>query len=541
MNVTFYFYSVRQASHIGKVEAALDQYSAAFTLESLNPSKAGRYTCSYKVKTSSEVTESPQSEPVQITLGKMELRLVGEDNRCGGRVEVKYNDQWGTVCDNDWGLPEAKVVCKQLGCGAVISYPGGAALGQGSGAIGMDRVQCTGDEQFLWRCPAQGWGVTECHHGMDAGVTCSDLVTKPSLYFKPLPSNFFQGDKVVMICGGPSFHTTVLFSLYKDGETGLLSSHNISGQNNGVIFTINQAGSGHEGQYTCKYKVNGVDREYESPFSDSLLLSLDQLTKPRLYFDSSSTLFEGEKVIMVCSGSSFPTTTQFYLYKYNEAQPVDSQSTSGENNLVLFTIYNANSRNEGKYTCKYQVQGTEQILESPLSDPLLLSLVQKPRPRVWSYPSSGAAAIGSTFHIYCDFPGQTEEGTFYLHKSDVYSELGSQRVSPKNKEVAIFTIHNANPSSAGKYTCRYQFMASGQQKIYESNYVQIRIYKSYAVVTGCAVTAFLLGLLILFTMFWKGRSKKETENASNNVILNESTTVNTGDIQHGMDNPASSI
>nr|XP_006010951.1 PREDICTED: uncharacterized protein LOC102358466 isoform X3 [Latimeria chalumnae] len=478
MNVTFYFYSVRQASHIGKVEAALDQYSAAFTLESLNPSKAGRYTCSYKVKTSSEVTESPQSEPVQITLGKMELRLVGEDNRCGGRVEVKYNDQWGTVCDNDWGLPEAKVVY---------------------------------------------------------------LVTKPSLYFKPLPSNFFQGDKVVMICGGPSFHTTVLFSLYKDGETGLLSSHNISGQNNGVIFTINQAGSGHEGQYTCKYKVNGVDREYESPFSDSLLLSLDQLTKPRLYFDSSSTLFEGEKVIMVCSGSSFPTTTQFYLYKYNEAQPVDSQSTSGENNLVLFTIYNANSRNEGKYTCKYQVQGTEQILESPLSDPLLLSLVQKPRPRVWSYPSSGAAAIGSTFHIYCDFPGQTEEGTFYLHKSDVYSELGSQRVSPKNKEVAIFTIHNANPSSAGKYTCRYQFMASGQQKIYESNYVQIRIYKSYAVVTGCAVTAFLLGLLILFTMFWKGRSKKETENASNNVILNESTTVNTGDIQHGMDNPASSI
>lgn len=101
------------------------------------------------------------------------VRLVGGKNKYEGRVEVLHEGTWGTVCDDDWDLHDAGVVCREMGYGKSKSAPTGAKFGPGTGIIWMDNVGCVGHEQSLSQCKQVGWGKGNCqNHREDAGVVC---------------------------------------------------------------------------------------------------------------------------------------------------------------------------------------------------------------------------------------------------------------------------------------------------------------------------------------------------------------------------------
>ncbi len=52
-----------------------------------------------------------------------------------GRVEVFYNDVWGTVCDDRFGANEARVVCGMLNFTGRSCFAGRGRLGRGRGML----------------------------------------------------------------------------------------------------------------------------------------------------------------------------------------------------------------------------------------------------------------------------------------------------------------------------------------------------------------------------------------------------------------------
>ena len=101
--------------------------------------------------------------------GEGDVRLVGGSGPHEGRVEVFHNGAWGTVCDNDWDLLDAAVVCRQLGYGTAR----GAVFGEGNGPIWYCNVRCTGSEATLTQCAQTDLGVRYFIHSEDAGVICA--------------------------------------------------------------------------------------------------------------------------------------------------------------------------------------------------------------------------------------------------------------------------------------------------------------------------------------------------------------------------------
>ena len=138
-----------------------------------------------------------------------EVRLVNGNFTCG-RVEVCIGGAWGTVCDNNFDLADAQVVCQQLEAGpgksrqegdeyyllhgiskwtfflfAATAALGNATYGQGDASIALTNISCNGSELTLLNC-SHSTNVTDYGHDEAASVCCSGVTFHVCILYEPV-------------------------------------------------------------------------------------------------------------------------------------------------------------------------------------------------------------------------------------------------------------------------------------------------------------------------------------------------------------------
>uniref|UniRef100_A0A2K6BND8 Lysyl oxidase homolog n=1 Tax=Macaca nemestrina TaxID=9545 RepID=A0A2K6BND8_MACNE len=119
---------------------------------------------------------SPSTDPEKRAGSQgLRFRLAGFPRKpYEGRVEIQRAGEWGTICDDDFTLQAAHVLCRELGFTEATGWTHSAKYGPGTGRIWLDNLSCSGTEQSVTECASRGWGNSDCTHDEDAGVICKD-------------------------------------------------------------------------------------------------------------------------------------------------------------------------------------------------------------------------------------------------------------------------------------------------------------------------------------------------------------------------------
>ncbi|XP_051800727.1 scavenger receptor cysteine-rich type 1 protein M130-like [Acanthochromis polyacanthus] len=96
------------------------------------------------------------------------VRLQNQTDLCSGRLQVKRNQVWSSVCSDGFDLQDAEVVCRELGCGSPSGFKEEL---YGEAPEWIPEFRCGGHESALLQCERSDRDT--CSPGTTVTLTCS--------------------------------------------------------------------------------------------------------------------------------------------------------------------------------------------------------------------------------------------------------------------------------------------------------------------------------------------------------------------------------
>ncbi|XP_078520260.1 scavenger receptor cysteine-rich type 1 protein M130-like [Lissotriton helveticus] len=116
----------------------------------------------------------PSGQAIAIVCSaSLAFRLKGGYSKCDGRVEVRYNGEWGTVCNRKLDNMAANLICKSLNCGKASLLSHSSITEHGGLPAVLTDLNCANGNEKLEHCPGK-WGKRDCPHPRPASLVCSE-------------------------------------------------------------------------------------------------------------------------------------------------------------------------------------------------------------------------------------------------------------------------------------------------------------------------------------------------------------------------------
>jgi len=183
--------------------------------------------------------DTPVANQSDSTTSVTPVRLAGGSSS-RGRLEVLHDGVWGTVCEDHFTAPAARVVCKMLGLGSGGKIDN-SNYRTDEGPIWLDDVQCSGTEADIAECSHNGWGVHNCQHHEDVAVFCAHVEVRLNGGRDPREGRielFYNGTWRTMCISRWDPHRTagVICNMLGYGHIGTLVDHMSYGAGAGPIW-----------------------------------------------------------------------------------------------------------------------------------------------------------------------------------------------------------------------------------------------------------------------------------------------------------------
>ncbi|XP_053089508.1 Fc receptor-like protein 5 [Pangasianodon hypophthalmus] len=173
-----------------------------------------------------------------------------------------------------------------------------------------------------------------------------------------------------------------------------------------------------------------------SPQQYPVSLNVIESPKPVVIIEPDTQVFRGERVTFRCNIQRGGDTEWTFDWNKND-HTLYSDRTTQE-----FSISSVTDSDGGKYTCRGRRSDSQ---SSEISDPVTLSVSEKPKPKLTS-DLKGAALTGNSVTLSCTLKLQSAGWKFYWIKPTQSTETETETHS--------YTIRSVTVSDGGHYKCR---------------------------------------------------------------------------------------